>query len=747
MHKDFFRCTQLLLVTLFVLTAQCVKADEKVDATHIPPTLSITTIKATQLLHGMPTAAAWQLASAMELVQQDPRPGEPTVYRTQVRALTDATHLYLEVTCVDPEFGKRSVHTLQRDSDQTDDDHLTIILDTFGSRRVGYVFQVNAGGARTDGLISPASGMPNFDWDGIWNAQVNETSEGWRALIVIDTRSLQFRKGADQWGFNVQRYVPRDQLKLQWAGISLDSSIFDLSRAGMLKGVGELEHNRGFEVSPYVSIHRDTAGNRGSAQVGSDIRYNFTPELTGILAINPDFAEADIDAQQINLTRFSLYLPEKRSFFLDGASQFAFAAGLNNIDNQNGLFIPFYPRRIGLSNGEPVRLDYGVKIIGQNGPWSIGALEVQTGQSRLSAPTHLFAGRLTYDVNENLRLGSIFTDGNPAGKEKNNLAGLDAVWHTSTFQGDKNLTLSGWAARTGSTGSTDSTEGTVSAAQQGRNNGWGLSADYPNELWHVTASVNLFGDALNPAMGFLPRPGTKQYDSYIEYRPRPVSESLSWARQFFYEIELQQIEDLKGNLQSRKIFTAPFNVRTQSGEHFEFDWIPESEILTAPFEMVDGLTLPIGRYHFNRYRFEAQSSNARNWQVGNVIEVGNFYNGHLSQLRPYFNWTAANGKIRLELSNETDYGRLQQGRFIQRLYQFKLNYSFSPDMWLSGFIQYDSTFAHTAVNARLRWILAPGRDFFLVANHGMVSTLSDPSARTSVMANSIVAKLRWDFHL
>ena len=683
------------------------------------------------VLDGVLDEPAWQNAAPVRLVQQDPRPGEPTPYDTQVRVLADRTHLYLGITCTDPDFARRSVHTLERDSDQTSDDHLTLVLDTFGAHRTGYVFQVNAGGGRTDGLISPSSRDPSYDWDGIWDAAVQATLNGWTAEIAIETRSLQFRSGLDRWGFNVQRYVARDQLSLQWANISLDASIFDLSRMGALAGVDDFERGRGIEVTPYGLVRHDSAGNRTSAQTGGDVRYNVTPDLSAIVTINPDFAEAEVDAQQINLTRFSLFFPEKRRFFLEGSNQFTFSAGLDSPDSP--VMIPFYSRRVGLVEGETVRLDSGLKVIGQAGPWSIAALDVKSGRSSVSTPTNLFAGKFAYDVDEHLRVGTLLTHGDPTGVTNNTFTGIDAVWHTSTFLDDKNLTLSGWGARS----SGDSLPG--------QHSGWGFYAQYPNDLWQGYVNVNVFGDALDPALGFLPRPGTRQYDVYIDYRPRPTGPPWNWARQFFFEIEPQQVDDLHGNTQTRRIFMAPFNVDTESGEHFEFDWIPDYEMLTEPFEIASGVIIPAGEYHFTRFRFEAQSADSRPWRIGDVVEVGDFYGGRLNQTKPFVNWTTLAGQLRFELSNETDYGYLPQGNFIQRLYQFKIAYAFSPDLILSTFAQYDSTIGHTGVNARLHWIVAPGRDFFLVFNHGIEASLTDPTARLQPISNVLIAKLRWDF--
>jgi hypothetical protein len=679
-------------------------------------------------LDGRMDEPAWAHAPVIDLIQQDPHPGAPTPFRTEIRLLADGKHLYLGVTCVDPDPGRLSLHSLARDSDQTHDDHLTIVLDPFDSQRLGYVFQVNAGGGRTDGLISPASSLPNYDWDGIWNAKVRRTADGWVAEIEIDTQSLQFRHGVDRWRMNVQRYVPREQLSLQWAGITLDANIFDLSRMGTLTGVATLQQGHGLDVQPYVLLRQDSLRGNTAAQVGGDLQYNVTPNLAAILTVNPDFAEAEADTQQVNLTPYSLFYPEKRRFFSEGSNLFAFGAGLAD----NDTFLPFYSRRVGLVNGQPVRVDGGIKLLGTAGPWSIGMLDVETGRSSVSGPTNLFAGRLMYDVNQHLRLGTLLTRGDPTGQSRNQFAGVDAIWHTASFRGDKNLTLSGWAARS-------------SDPLPGDHSGWGLHAEYPNDLWSGFASFNVFGDALDPALGFLPRPGTRQYDVYLDYRPRPISPALNWVRQFFYQLEVLQVDDLHGVTQTRRIFTAPFNVDAQPGEHYEFDWIPEYEALTAPFEIAPGVTVPVGRYHFERYHFEAQSSAARPWRIGSMVEIGGFYSGRLTQYMPFISWNAWQGELALKFSNETDFGYLPQGHFIRRLYVLQAAYSFNPDLVVSTLAQYDSSAGHIGVNARLQWTIAPGRDFFLVVNHGIEASVTDPNARSLPVANVVTAKLRWDF--
>ena len=717
------------LAVILVIPAATARA-QGVTARRAPvaPEVRVRRVPEGTITLGQMDEAAWANAPAIQLVQQDPHPGAPTPFRTEIRLLADHTHVYFKVTCIDPDPNRSSIHSLARDSDQTHDDHVTIVLDPFDSHRLGYVFQVNAGGARSDGLISPASSLPNYDWDGIWNAKVQRTVDGWVAEIEIDTQSLQFPHGADRWGMNVQRYVPRKQLSLQWAGISLDANIFDLSRMGTLTGVSTLQQGRGLDVTPYVLLRHDSVRGGATAQAGGNVQYNLTPSLAAILTVNPDFSEAQADTRQVNLTPYSLFYPEKRRFFSEGSNLFAFGAGLAD----NDTFLPFYSRRAGLVNGQPVRVDGGIKLLGTAGPWSIGMLDVETGRSSLSDPVNLFAGRLTYDVNPQLRLGTLLTRGDPTGQSHNQFAGFDALWHTASFHGDKNLTLSGWAARSND-------------LLPGDHSGWGVYAAYPNDLWSGYLSVNVFGDALDPALGFLPRPGTHQYDAYVEYSPRPTSQPLSWIRQFFYQLEVLQVDDLHGITQTRRIFTAPFNIDTQSGVHYEFDWIPEYEALTAPFEIAPGVTLPIGRYHFQRYHLEAQSSAALPLRVGSMFETGGFYDGRLTQYMPFVSWNALQGELALKLSNETDFGYLPQGHFIRRLYVLQAAYSFSPDLVVSTLAQYDSTVGHTGVNAILQWTITPGRVLFIVLDHGVEASVTDPNARNLPVGNSVTAKLQWDF--
>ena len=713
-------CVSFLLLAL----AASVSAQEAA----VQPAVAAGLVENGIVLDGTLDEPAWEKAGVIaDLTQQDPEPGKPTPYTTRIAVLADAGTLYFGVTAADPEPAKIAVHTLQRDSAMEGDDAVALVLDTFGDGRTGYLFRINAGGARQDGLISGSQEI-SLDWDGIWDVRVRRTAAGWTAEIAIPARSLRFRPGLAHWGFNAERFVARDRLTLRWAGATLDANLSDLKRAGRLEGVSGLRQGLGFSFAPYALGRADDereAPRREKGETGFDLSYNLTPGLGAVLTANTDFAETEVDARQINLTRFPLFFPEKRPFFLEGSNLFEFSYGLSE------SFIPFYSRRVGLVSGRAVPIDEGLKVLGRAGPWAIAALDVRTGDDPAAPPENLFAGRLTYDVDEHLRAGGLATRGDPTGARDNAFGGLDAVWRTASFHGDKNLVFAAWGARS------------AGDLPPGRDTGWGLTAAYPNDLWDLSLAVNQFGEALDPALGFLPRPGIRRYDGGLAFQPRPKEDGpFGWVRQFFFELYPYWVDRLDGSTESWRVFMAPFNVRTRSGEHLEANWAPQFERLDEPFEVARGVVIPPGQYHFDRFRVEAQSSEARPWSLGSTIWFGEFFGGHLTQCESFVNWTAGPGRLRLELAAENDFGYLPQGDLIQRLLQLKTLYAFSPDLLLSVFTQYDSESRGLGLNSRLRWTIRPGRDLFLVWNRNW-QRLPRPASRFETEADQVAVKLRW----
>jgi hypothetical protein len=743
-------CLHLVPLILVVAAAGPASAEDR------PTAEALVRSEVSIALDGRLDEPAWRDAPVLKLVQQSPKPGLPTLYETEVRVIVAGDRIYFGFACKDPRPGHIAIHTMRRDETMgrdgatKTDDTISIVLDTYGDHRTGYFFQINAAGTRTDGLISNPESV-SLDWDGIWDARTARTTNGWSAEVVIPSRTLSFTRGLAQWGLNLERYIPRERMTLRWSSPTLDSFLYDLGRTGTLSGVADLEQGKGIEFAPYgIGKTKELYGaspRNWQATAGGEITWKATPQLVTVFTANTDFAETEVDTRQINLTRFPLFFPEKRAFFLEGANQYEFGLGLGGDEPQ---FIPFFSRRVGLLGGDQIPIDAGVKLNGRIGKWNLALLDVQTRAtfvapeiaqdlrlpSRSIPSTNLLAARISYDFDEHLRVGTIITNGDPAGFRQNTLAGIDAVWHTSKFRGNKNLLLGAWSA---------TTQGDLGA---GSKLGWGFKIDYPNDLWDCATSVNQYGDALDPLLGFLPRAGVRRTAVGCNYQPRPSKDGpFRWIRQEFFENQYLRYTDSKGIVESWSYFMAPVNLRLESGDRFEFNWYPHGETLLAPFEVAPGVVIPPGSYNFTRWRLEAQTSEHRPLQFGATTWFGSFYNGHLTQWENYIRWTSPKGRIQLDLDTENDFARMPAGNFVQRLWSVRAAYAWNPSLVLSSFIQYDTESQNVGTNTRLRWTIKPGNDLFIVWNRGWQRIVTDPHVSIIPQSDLIAIKLRWTFRL
>lgn len=698
-------------------------------------TVALEKIQDTIALDGRLTEPFWQQARTIELTQQSPKPGGTHPFRTTVRIVMNRENLYIGFECKDPDPRQLAVHTMQRDGNVEGDDYVSVALDTYGDRRTGYFFRLNAAGARVDGLIAGPE-HPSLDWDGIWDARTHRETSGWTAEIAIPSRTLNFTKGLDQWGANFERNVARVRTVLRWTSPTLDSFFFDLSRGGALTGLKDLQQGIGLEVSPYLAGRARTdfgqQDRASQASLGGDVTYRITSQLAAVFTANTDFAETEVDTRQLNLTRFELFFPERRTFFLEGSNQYEFGLGLND------KFLPFFSRRIGLFDGEQIPINGGVKLNGRAGKWNIGLLDVQTRDKVLRSGdvvrgTNMLVSRVSYDFNSKFRVGSLLTHGSPDGRNTT-LAGFDTVYRTSDFLGNKNFFVGAWGALS-------------SRTAPGNRAGYGFKVDYPNDRWDCFVSFHQFGESLDAGLGFIPRPGTHRTDWACEFRPRPRKDGpFGWVRQQFMDHRFYRVTNYQGLVESQRFSWVPVNVQMETGDQFSFNWIPWLEQLPVPFAIADGVTLPAGRYRFNRFVGDFKSSPNRRVQFGNTSGFGSFYGGRLYQQTNSLAYTSRRGAWQAGVSVEQNFGDLPQGRFVQRLWQFNTTYALSTYVSLSSFLQYDSVSQNVGNNLRLRWTLKPGNDFFFVWNRGWKRLYLTPTDRGLIPDTELLAvKLRWTF--
>jgi hypothetical protein len=700
---------------------------------------------------------AWLDAQVMSLTQQAPNPGKLTPYGTEVRVLIYKDALIFGFRCHDPNPSMIGTHTLARDGNVSNDDTVSIVLDTFGDRRTGYIFVINALAARFDGLIS-GKGNYSSDWDGIWNARTARTEDGWTAEIEIPAQTLNFAGGTSRWGLELDRFIPRDQTELRWASPTRDADFTDLSRAGSMEMIDHLNQGKGIEIAPYANGKTlrsyNPADRNWLATGGGELTWRITPQLAAILTVNTDFAETEVDSRQINITPFPLVFPEKRAFFLEGANQYDFGLDLETSSNvavfSPYVFTPFYSRNIGLLDGYNIPLDGGLKINGHVGPWSLALLDVQTRKTfvpqtvvdALGLPsakvegTNLLASRVAYDVDKHLRLGTVLTHGDPEAQLSNTLAGADAVWRTSTFLKKYTLQFGGWGA---------TTQGQVPI---GNREAWGLRFDYPNDLINCSAGTNNFNDGFEPLLGFLARPSTHEQDASCTYGPHtPDKKPPHWVRQYFFDFNFSRYTDTQGNLISRQYLINPIRFTTQAGDTLTTQVLVRHETLTAPFTIFPSVTYPVGSYDFLRYGLVLQTSSQRQFSFFNETYFGGYYTGHLWHNKNSLQWNPFHGKVEATVTADDYFAHSPQGNFVEKLWQFNGTVSLNPDLSLSTFVQYDNVSFGLSSNTRLRWTFKPGDDFFVIWDHTWVRDPNRPGINLSNDADGITAKIRWTFRL
>ncbi|HSD25819.1 MAG TPA: DUF5916 domain-containing protein [Vicinamibacteria bacterium] len=683
-----------------LLTGLCVVLPAPLQAADAPVALASPAVGPVTL-DGRLDEAAWAGAPPIgALVQTEPDEGASPTEATEVRVLRDDETLYFGVRCFDSTPSGIAATKMGRDGELEGDDHVMVVLETFGDRRNGFFFAVNPRGARAEGQIANNSEELNFDWDGIWDAAARVDDGGWTAELAIPFKTLRFRKEISAWGLNVQRYVARRQETDRWTAARRDVWISNLSEAGRLEGLQGARQGRGLDVRPYLSGGEEDGG--GEVKVGGDVFKNLTSNLTASLTINTDFAETEADDRQVNLTRFPLFYPEKRSFFLEGAGIYEVAS----LGSQNSDLVPFYSRRIGLYQGEEVPILAGLKLSGRVERWNVGLLDVET--SRVDDlgldRQNLLAARVSRNLFRQSFVGALVTHGNPSGDGTNTLAGVDARFATSTFRGGENLSLDLYAFVTDD------------EASRGKGHAWGGKLDYPNDLWDVALTFKEIDADFRPALGFVSRTGIRKTNAKVDFMPRPRRLGI---RQLFLEASLQYVTDTSGRMLDWMVIASPVGFQTESGDGFRFEWVPQFERLDEPFEIQPGIVIPPGDYPYTAWIAEVETAARRRW-VGEVeVRWGSFYEGELTRLEARLALKPS-ARFLVGLEGEWSEGELPDGRFTAKALAGSLDVNFNPNLGWSNLVQYDSDSRELGFQSRLRWRLRPGSDLFVVFNRGWV---------------------------
>jgi hypothetical protein len=472
---------------------------------------------------------------------------------------------------------------------------------------------------------------------------------------------------------------------------------------------------------------------------GLDLFYNPTPLLRTNFTINTDFAQTEVDQRQVNLTRYSLFFPEQRDFFLDGATFFDFASDAEGNDNffgfgraDNERIIPFFSRSIGLSaDATPQKIDFGTKVTGQTGAQDVGLLHVRTGEEDGFIGEDFTVARVKRRLLQQSYIGGLYTRRDPRvpGAGAAHVAGLDARLATSTFLGDQNLEGNGWFLHN---------------SQPGVSNGnaaFGTSLRYPNDLWNAQLDAVEVQDNFEPAIGFVSRRGYRQYSQRVEFGPRPANHP--YIRQVTTGMGVDTMTDLRNDLLKRNIEAQLARVQFHSQDNFRISVARRYERLDTPFAIAPHITLPMGAaYTWNRYRFFGSSANRRRLAAYGAIEIGQFYSGTRFDREVNISLRARPGLF-LFVTAQLNNVNLPEGRFTTRLYRIVGETHVSPFVALTNNIQYDSQSGLLGWQSRFRWIITPGNDLYVVYTHNW---LDDPLFnRFSTLDKRLASKILYTY--
>ncbi len=663
-------------------------------------------------------------------VQQLPIEGAPTTERTEAWVFFNDENVYVAArlwTSV-PE-SDWIANEMQRDSFQIiNNDYFSVGIDTFYDRRNGFAFMITPIGGFFDYEITD-EGNPNNDWNPIWNSSTGRFDGGWTVEMEIPFKSLRFQPGQNQvWGLQLGRRIRyrNETTYLTTVPISAGPGMFRLSAAGTLVGVEVPSGNRRFEIKPYAigSVNTDMRAdvpilNEGAGDGGIDVKYGLTQNLTADFTYNTDFAQVEADEAQLNLSRFNLFFPEKREFFLEGRGIFDFGRAAGNAGGQfrasrlggSGFFgggdVPtvFYSRRIGLSGGETVPILGGARLTGKAGRYSIGALNIQTDKTSGGAlGTNFTALRVKRDILRRSRIGGIFTGRSVSvnGNDTNEAFGVDGA-----FSFYDNVNFYGYYARTRTRGIE------LDADAQGKEESYQAAFNYAGDLYGLQAEHLVVGDAFNPEVGFVRRDDFLRNYLLARYSPRP---SMDLVRQFTWEGSYDYFENGAGITETR-IAQGIFGIEFENSDRFSANYEQRYDFVPQEFNAAGVVPIPVGEYDYQSIFLSYAMGQQRRVSGTLSLWSGDYYHGTINAVGYQRGRVEITPQFSLEPGLSVNHISLPvEGTYTVPLVTSRVTYTFTPRMFFGGLIQYSPVSDTISANLRLRWEYQPGSELFVVYN-------------------------------
>jgi hypothetical protein len=686
------------------------------SAQETAKTLHAFTVTTPIRVDGVLDEAAWQQAQVIDdFVQQEPRVGEPITERTEVRVLIDDEAMYFGIRCLDAGASGIIARELRRDNPLVDDDRFEIVLDTFHDHRNAFHFAINPLGTQYDALITDEGQDVNVEWDERWWAEVEIIESGWIAEIKIPFTTLRSRAGLDTFGVNFKRFIRRKNELAQWTGWDRDFNFLQVSQAGHLTGVGAIRTGLKLRVKPYVLggfRDRSAEARKGIRDIGLEtMKISLTPALTAELTANTDFAQADVDEAVVNLTRFPVFFPEKREFFLERAGIFEFGLGGRRGGQAERNLQMFFSRRIGLTDDRrPVPVIGGAKVTGRAGGFDLGVLNVQTDRFDQTPGSNYAVVRAKRNILARSNVGWFFSNRQSGEDDFNRVFGADA-----NFTIFKNTDIQGFLGRS------------VTPGRRGNDVVGRVKYNWLSDLYEVFVEHLYIGPDFQHDVGFVRRGAIQRTDSAFIWEPRPKRSQV--IRNFVFRGEVIYTTDIHRSLLSREqIFQT--TTRFQNDDAVRFNVTDMFDRLDRPFPVADGVVLPAGDYNFRDMFGEAESSGKRAF-VGRLrVGGGEFYSGTRRYVRFAPAWRPSS-LLSFESAYEFNDVELREGAFTTHVLNARMYVNLSNRWLTTTLAQYDSASHRSVVYFRLNYIFRPGDDVFVVYTQSRQTGrgLTDPPDR------------------
>ena len=667
---------------------------------------------------------AWSKATVIDkFTQKQPNPGTEPTERTVVRIMFDANNLYFGIYNYDSQPDAIIARSMERDGPLYTADSIVIQLDPGQTRRNAYSFEVGASGGRVDELELNNT-VELTEWNAIWVARVRRVPDGWVAEVAIPFRSLSYETTQTNWGFDFSRRIRHKNERIYWSGYNPTLAFTDVSQTGNLTGITNINQGLGLDIQVYGALrakhdwHVPGDGAGISFTAGGNAFYKITPALTNTLTVNPDFSDAPLDVRQVNTTRFSLFTPETRDFFLQDVSAFEFGGrnfGRNVNDRTSNNGRPFFSRNIGLSRGVPVSLIVGDKVSGQYGGFDVGALSVLTDRTPTSGGQVLSVARVTHPIFAESKAGFIVTNGDPTGLTQNTVAGLDLQYRDSNFLPGKILQSDIYYQKSFSSAVGDD----HSAA---------LALIYPNEPWGGDFVFKEIGKNFLPALGFINRTNIRQYLGNVANLTRYRNMFLN---QFEFGTDYELVTDFHNRLESRANDVYARAAST-AGDEVTVKLINSFENVPALFFLPGTVPVRTGRYEWTNINARVRTFDGRPVAIDAEITCCSFYNGDsvVAKLKIFYR---PNAYFSFTPAYEGDFIRLPTGDVDIHIVSADAVVNFLPDMQLALQAQFDNISQGFGFSARYRWEYEPGNEIFVGVGHSALIPGTTFESRTTQM--------------